>query len=67
MSKKVEYTLNTPLRGYKAGQKLNLEVDENGTPIDKYWRRRLRDAKIDGCITKTEQSKSKPLSEKDKI
>ena len=63
--KKVQYTINVAMHGMKAGQKIMLDVDKNGTPLDRNWRRRLKDAKIDGCITKTEQPKQKPSSDKD--
>jgi len=60
MLKKIEYTVNTDMHGMKAGQTIMLEVDKNGTPLSRLWRRRFNDAKIDGCITKTEQPKPKP-------
>ena len=66
MSKKVQYTVNTDMHGMKAGQKIMLDVDKNGTPLDRLWRRRFNDAKLDGCITKTEQPKPKPSTVKDK-
>ena len=28
---------------------INIE-DDNGIPIDKFWRNRLEDAKIDNCV-----------------
>ena len=51
--KKVEYTVNVGIHGMKAGQTILLDVDKNGIPLSRQWRRRLKDAKIDGCITKT--------------
>ena len=63
--KKVQYTVNVPMHGMKAGQKIMLDVDKNGTPLDRNWRRRLKDAKIDGCITKTVQTKQKTHTDKD--
>ena len=65
--KRVQYTVNTAIHGMIAGQTIMLAVDKNGTPLDRKWRRRLKDAKIDGCITKTEQPKSKVIAEKDKL
>ena len=64
MSKKVKYDVNIDIHGTKAGQTVLLDVDQNGVPLDRQWRRRLKDAKIDGCITKTVQPKSKPSIEK---
>ena len=42
--------LNAPLRGYAAGTVLPIEVDKEGTPLDRYWRDRFKDAKIDNCV-----------------
>ena len=50
MIKTVDLKLNVPLQGQKAGAVLNLPADENGVILDKYWRNRLRDARIDGCV-----------------
>ena len=65
-TKKVEYTVNTDMHGLKAGQTIMLEVDKNGTPLDRMWRRRFKDANLDGCITKTKQPISKSSAVKDK-
>jgi hypothetical protein len=27
-----------------------IKCDDHGTPLDRYWRNRMRDAKQDGCI-----------------
>ena len=62
MAKKVEYTVNTDMHGMKAGQKIMLDVDKNGTPLNRMWRRRFNDAKIDDCITKTKQSSPSSIS-----
>lgn len=35
--------------GFKAGQEVEVVVDREGTPLDRFWRRRLRDAKRDQC------------------
>ena len=58
MAKKVEYIVNTDMHGLKAGQMIMLDVDKNGTPLNRLWRRRFNDAKIDGCITKKKQTSS---------
>lgn len=55
----IELRLNKDLGGKKEGTILTLEVDANKTIIDRFWRRRLQDAAIDGCveIVKTERKK----------
>lgn len=39
------------IHGLKAGGKLLIEADREGTPMDKHWRRRVADGKIDGAIS----------------
>ena len=41
--------LNTAMKSYAKGQEITIG-DENGVPIDPFWRRRLKDAKIDNSI-----------------
>lgn len=41
--------LNVDLNSYKKGQVIDVN-SENGIPTDIYWRKRLREAKIDNCI-----------------
>lgn len=48
---KLTVTINNPALIKRFGSSLEIEVDENGTPIDRYWRNRVRDSAIDGCIT----------------
>lgn len=47
----VKFMVNKAVHGVKAGTTLALAVDEYGTLIDKQWRRRLKDAAIDNCIS----------------
>ena len=42
--------LNAPLRGLPDGAEVKVKVDKKGTPIDRYWRDRLKDAKTDQCV-----------------
>lgn len=43
--------INKPLRGYPVGHQLKIKTDKNGIPLERYWRDRIKDASIDGCIT----------------
>ena len=52
--------LNAPLRGYAAGTELDIKVDKAGTPLDRYWRDRFKDAKTDNCVEFV--GKQKPAS-----
>ena len=50
--------LNMPLRGLPAGHEIEVETDKEGIPLDKFWRRRLRDSEIDNCVEKVVAKKS---------
>jgi len=51
--------LNTPMQGYEAGREVTIECDSSGVPLQKFWRRRLKDAKIDNCVEVIKPSKPK--------
>ncbi len=57
----IENKSGVTIHGLRPGAKIPVEVDPNGTPLDKKWRRRLADSKIDGAI-----SLSKPVKTKKK-
>lgn len=48
--KKIKLKLNTDLGGKKKGAIVTVEIDSNRVITDKYWRRRLEDAVLDGCV-----------------
>lgn len=47
---KIQLKLNAPLRGHMVGVIVAVDVDSEGTIIDRYWRDRFNDAKIDNCV-----------------
>jgi len=51
-----------PLHGVKSGKTVSVEVDKDGMPFDRNWRKRLIDSKIDGCV---EIVKPKKTTKKD--
>ncbi len=55
------------LPNHKAGQIVNVKSDNKGTPLDKFWRDRLKDAEQDNCVEIVkkvkEQSFQKPKKE----
>ena len=55
--------LNTPLRGYKEGQTIEVK-DVDGVPVDRFWRDRLKDSERDNCVTvvKHKRSSNKEIS-----
>jgi len=50
MKKKIQLKLNVDLKDKKKGDIVSVEIDSNKVIIDKYWRRRLEDAALDGCV-----------------
>ena len=57
-----------PLFKLKPGGSMQIDVDENGIPLDMHWRRRLRDAKSDGCVEIVkEQKKEKKINKKEEV
>lgn len=44
------------LHGLKPGKRAEIQVDRDGTPLERHWRRRLNDSKTDGCIAVIETS-----------
>ena len=57
----IENKTNVVLHGLKPGEKMQIAVDRNGLPLDRNWRRRMKDSEIDGCI---EVIQEKPKKEK---
>lgn len=57
----IKIKINTPQRGFKAGQTIRVE-GEKDKPSDEYWRRRLADSSIDNnCeIVVDKKTKSSP-------
>lgn len=46
----IKNTSDVVLNGVKPGQSVSIQTDSNGTPLDRYWRNRLRDSVIDNCV-----------------
>ena len=64
--KKIQLKLNADLGGKKKGTIITVEIDSNKVIIDRYWRRRLEDAALDGCVevVKNEVTKHEIKGEK---
>ena len=48
---------------------VQVEADKNGTPLEKFWRDRIKDAKHDNCVEvvkKPKAPKPKPKKQEDK-
>ena len=46
----IELMINTPLPGYPAGKSIKVGAVK-GIPLSKYWRDRIKDSTIDGCVS----------------
>lgn len=64
--KTIELKLNQPMRGYGAGRIVTIQTDVNGLPLEKFWRRRLKDAEIDNCVAVVEPTPAKSKKERAK-
>jgi hypothetical protein len=42
--------INKNFGSYKSGQELEIKADKYNIPLDRYWRNRLNDSKIDNCV-----------------
>lgn len=56
---KINKDLTSPSGKYRAGTQLILFVDSEGTPLDYFWRSRLKDSAIDDCIEIVNKSTKK--------
>ena len=45
------------VRGYSG--EITIKTDSNNVPLDKFWRRRLKDAKTDNCVEVVLASRAK--------
>lgn len=57
--KNIKLKLNEAMQGYEAGRVITVQADSNGLPLEKFWRRRLKDAQTDKCVEIVKASKPK--------
>lgn len=50
MTKKLKIQVNINIGKIKKGSQIMIDVDNEGIPLDKFWRKRLKDSAIDNCI-----------------
>lgn len=58
MTKKVNFKINAAIGGKVKGQIVTLECDKAGTPLDTFWRRRLKDSATDNCMEIYKEAKA---------
>lgn len=54
----IKIKINGTIVGYKVDQVINVAADKHGTPLDQFWRRRLKDAEIDHCCEVVKSQKT---------
>ena len=47
--KQIKIEIKKQMANHAVGDIVELNADDNGVPLDFHWRRRLKDAEIDGC------------------
>jgi len=55
--------IKKPLGVYKAGETIYVDCDKAGIPLDQYWRNRLKDSVVDGCVEEIQPEK--PIAKKE--
>jgi hypothetical protein len=43
--------INKQTKGLPAGTKVPIKVDKRGVPVDRVWRKKLKDAETDNCVS----------------
>ena len=64
MDKVVNVSILLDISEHKKGTSVEVAVDEHGTPLERFWRRRFDDAKTDHCLEIIQSSSKKEATEK---
>jgi hypothetical protein len=64
MSKIINIKCNANLGKYKKGSVVQVATSESGSPVERFWRNRIRDAEIDNCCEIVEEKKSSKKNDK---
>lgn len=57
MCNKLKLKVNNEALQLMYGAEIEIDVSKTGVPLKRYWRNRLRDAKIDNCVEVVEGKK----------
>ena len=63
MERKIQ--INGTIPGYPKGSIVTVECDNEGTPLDFFWRRQLKHASIDNCCEFVEEKQKARSKSKD--
>ena len=47
---RLKVNFNIKNKNIRVGDIVQIEIDTNGIPLDQFWRRRLKDSKLDNCV-----------------
>jgi len=47
---KKQLKINKPFSGHKVGTVVSIECDVDSVPLNREWRNRVKDSKIDNCV-----------------
>lgn len=67
--KHINIKINGTIPGHYKDQIISIATDDKGTPLDEFWRRRLKDAERDNCceiVKPRAVARSKAKKEEDK-
>jgi len=65
MNNLLQIRINKNFSPYRSGMVIKVN-HKNGIPLDKYWRDRIKDSVIDGCVTIIQSVENKKPA-KDKV
>ncbi len=57
--KTVKLKILKPLKSYLPGRIISIKVDRDGIAMDRYWRNRISDSRVDKCVEIIENKASK--------
>lgn len=61
MTNNINIKVNKLIPGFTVDQVVSVACDENGTPLDFHWRRKLKDARLDNCCEVVKDVKIKTV------
>jgi len=66
--KKLTLKINIPglMKGLKKDSLVVIDVDDKGIPMNYFWWKRLRDSKIDNCVSIVQENKEIKITKKKK-
>ena len=66
MKLKILKKLSYLKRDYKENEIVEVKSDKHGTPLDSFWRNRIKDSEIDNCVEIIKEVKDFKIKKEDK-